>query len=35
MIDYTNRYFEISSNMQYELAQKARSIVVRYEEEGE
>ena len=35
MIDYTNRYFEISSNMQYELAQKARGIVVRYEEKGE
>lgn len=35
MIDYTNRYFEISSNMQFELAEKARDIVVRHEEEGE
>lgn len=32
MINYTNRYFEISSNLQYELAQKARDIVIKEEE---
>ena len=32
MIDYTNRYFEISSNIQYELAQKAREFVIKHEE---
>ena len=32
MIDYTNRYFEISSNIQYELAQQAREFVIKHEE---
>ena len=33
MIDYTNIYFKISSNMQYELAQKARDMVITHEED--
>ena len=32
MIDYTNKIIKIDSSTQYELAQKARKIVVEYEE---
>lgn len=33
MLDYTNRYFEVSSDVQYELAEKARDIVIENEDE--
>ena len=32
MIDYTNKIIKIESEIQYELAQKARKMVVEYEE---
>ena len=32
MIDYTNKIIKIDSSTQYQLAQKARKIVVEYEE---
>ena len=32
MIEHTNYYFEISRNMQYELAQRARKMVIEKEE---
>ena len=34
MIDYTNRHFDFSSNMQWKLAEKARNIAVEYEEKN-